>query len=469
MDLMPDLRIADAVARCPIPVLATLRSTAEGGAGTTSTSLREERLWAAHEAGALLVDLEAERDIDLLRQLDPDRVVLSWHDTEGTPTDLAQRCENMLSHPARWVKVVPTARRLADAEAVLCEHDRNRGRRSGQRRLVIFAMGAVGQVTRYLAPLLGPPLGFAAWSRDAAAAPGQITIADTERAIGHLSGPPRRVFAVVGRDTSRSLSPALHGAAFRHLGLHDVMLPISVVEAKELDRLFVPRAEGLFASIGLESHGFAVTTPYKRQAALAATVASPRVRTAQAANTLVLRSHQIYADTTDADGVVGGLTAQGIDPIERVVLVQGTGGAARGAAVGLHLAGARVLLRGRSEERTRSIADSMGIEWLGPSATPPEISILVNATPLGAEDDPLPFLDTEIAGCDAIVDMVYRDQPTPLARRATASARALVDGREVLAHQGFAQFAAFTGQMPPREAMLEAVRAPAARSREDER
>jgi shikimate 5-dehydrogenase len=70
-------------------------------------------------------------------------------------------------------------------------------------------------------------------------------------------------------------------------------------------------------------------------------------------------------------------------------------------------------------------------------------------------DDPLPFTKAEVESAAAIVDMVYGSRPPALAEIAGAR---YVDGRSVLACQGFAQFAAFTGQLPPKDAMLAAIR-----------
>jgi shikimate dehydrogenase len=164
------------------------------------------------------------------------------------------------------------------------------------------------------------------------------------------------------------------------------------------------------------------------------------------------------ADNTDADGVVASLLGIGIDAQGRTAVVQGTGGAARGAAVGLHLAGAEVFLRGRDAETTREFAEMLEIGALEPGAAPDGVEVLVNATPLGSRpDDPSPFRDDEIAGADAVVDMVYTDHETRLAAAAKAAGVPLADGIDVLAHQAFAQFAAFTTQLPPKEAMWAAV------------
>ena len=460
LDLFPEIDIRSAISASPLPVLATLRSSAEGGRGPEDPTQRASILGAARNAGAALIDLEHTRDSRLTNQLGltPEQTVLSWHDPSGTPNDLELIAAQLLESPSRIVKLIPSANRLGDLERVLALHPRFNHRRSHNRRLITFAMGTVGIASRYLAPLLGPPLSFASWRDGAAAAPGQLTVAQLVAAVGHLSGPPKRLFGVVGRDVCRSLSPALHNAGFKALGLPYLFVPVSVPDEEDLIEVFTFLGDTLFDRVGLAAHGWAVTTPYKGIAAAAAQMAAPRVRRAEAANTLVLREAGMAADNTDADGIVASLVSLGIDASGRAAVVQGTGGAARGAAVGLYLAGAEVFLRGRDAERTRETADFLEINALEPDAMPEGAEILVNATPLGSQpDDTSPFAEGETAGVAAVVDMVYAAQETPLMALSRAAGIPIADGRTVLAHQAFAQFAAFTTTMPPKEAMFEAI------------
>ena len=460
MDLLPDLDPAAAAASCPLPVIATLRSEAEGGHGPNDPGARTAVLRAAAEAGCALIDLEADRDGDLVRALglDPERIVLSWHDAAGTPDELESRRDAMLARPVRWVKMVPTATSITDLGRVLALHADQRADAPGRRRLIAFAMGSVGVPSRFLAPLLGPPLMFVAWTDGAAAAPGQLTATRMGAVIGHLSGPPRQLFGVVGADVTASLSPELHAAAYRELMLPNAMLPFSVADTAELELLFAPAGETLLDRVGLAAGGWAVTSPYKSHAAAAAHVAAPRVRRAGAANTLVLRPGRILAENTDADGVVGSLSSFGIDPAGRGAVVQGTGGAARGAAVGLDLAGATVQLRGRDLNRTREVAGAVGVGAMAPGRAAASSAILVNASPLGSRpDDASPFGAEEIAAAAVVVEMVYGDTPTRLEALAAEHGVVTISGREILAHQGYAQFAAFTGSLPPRAAMRAAL------------
>ena len=460
LDRFPGIDLRAAVGACPLPVLATLRSRTEGGDGPDDRTTRAEILGAARDAGAALLDFEFERDTSLVSELGlaPEQTILSWHDPTGTPEGLSDVVSRMMDAQSRWIKVVPTADSVEDLMSVLALHRQfNRGRVRA-RRLLTFAMDAPGLASRYLAPLLGPPIGFAAWSDKTPAAPGQLSITRTEAVIGHLEGPPQRLYGVIGSNVSGSLSPDLHAAGYRGLDLPYLLLPISVPEPGELVDLFCPQGATPFDLVGLEARGWAVTTPYKEEAAAAADQHAPRVLRAGAANTLILGEQHVMAENTDADGVVGSLVNLGIDPQGHTALVQGTGGAARGAAVGLHLAGANVVLRGRSAERTRNTAEAMEIGWCEPAERAPGGAILVNATPVGNDTGETGvFSEEEIAGSFAVVDMVYGEDTTNLIDRARSLGVSAADGREVLLHQGIAQFAAFTQRVPPKDAMRAAL------------
>lgn len=461
LDLFPGIDIGAAVRACPLPVLTTLRSNLEGGEGPDDPATRAEILGTARDAGAALLDLEFDRDASLVRDLGlaPEQTILSWHDPEGTPEFLPDIVRRMMEMQARWIKVVPTAASLKDLVSVLALHGQFNGGRMRERRLLTFAMAVPGLASRYLAPLLGPPIGYASWTNDSPAAPGQLSITRTEAVIGHLGGSPQRLYGVVGSDVSGSLSPALHAAGYQELDLPYLLVPISVSNSGELVELFCPQGATPFDRIGLEARGWAVTTPYKEDAAAAADHHAPRALRAGAANTLILGEQQVMAENTDADGVVGSMVSLGIDPRGHTAVIQGTGGAARGAAIGLYLAGADVVLRGRSAEKTRKTADAMDIDWCEPDTRAPNGAVLVNATPVGREaGETEVFSGEEIAGCAAIVDMVYGDDPTSLVARARELGLPAADGRDVLLHQGIAQFAAFTQRVPPKEAMRKALR-----------
>lgn len=453
------------VAASPLPVLVTLRSRAEGGAGPDGAGERGTFLRQAAASGAALVDLEAERDLDALDRVVPrEQVVLSIHGAAAPCADLRARTERLLAAGTRLVKVAPRVDRLADLIAVLAlAEEQDRGTRV-QRRVIVLAVGEAGRAARLLGPLLAAPVAYAAWEAGRVAAEGQYVAAEMLELVGHLGGRPRGLFAVLGSGVGASLSPRMHNAAYRALGLPHLFVPLAVSGAGELDELIVGAGEGPLDEIGLDVGGFAVTMPWKERAAGRCTLLAPRAARAFAANTALPRRGKVIGDLTDVDGVTRVLREGGIDLAGARAVVLGTGGAARAAAVALLLGGAEVGLVGRDPARTAEIAARIGARACTVADTE-SAQVVVNATPLGTGDAGDATLDGLRPGPGALViDMPYGARPTRLAVLASARGWQYVGGREVLLYQGVSQFAAMTGQAPPVEAMaaslglVEAVR-----------
>jgi len=456
--LPPGADLASLATASPLPILLTLRSAAEGGRGPDGGEARRRFFEAAAGLPAALVDLEFERDRELLGGLVPaERAVLSLHPRGGVPADLEETAKGMLSLGSRLVKVVPEAGCLADTLAVLRLALALSHRPAAQRRGVIFATGAAGVATRLLGPLAAAPVAFAAWGRGRAAAPGQVTPEELLALIGHLRGRPRAVCAVLGRGVAASLSPRMHNAAFRTLGLPNLFLPLEVANEGELASLLAPAGRSALESLGLRTAGFAVTMPWKEAALGLCDVVAPRARRAAAVNTVLPRGDKVMADCTDMDGITGALRDSLVEALGRRALVLGSGGAARAAAVALDLAGARVALAGRDEERTRRAAAQVGVEAAAPSAAA-QCDLLVNATPAGSDGSVPPLLaELNLPAGAAVVDLPYGPAPTGLESLAGERGWRYVSGRQVLLFQGVAQFAAMHGLPPPVSAMAEAL------------
>jgi 3-dehydroquinate dehydratase / shikimate dehydrogenase len=449
--------LAPLVAASSLPVVLTLRSTAEGGRGPDDPVLRREFFARAALLPVVLVDLEA-RDLDLLDRVVPrERCILSAHLAPAGSAELERTAAALLARGTRLVKVVPAAATLADALAVVRLADASSRGPRAQRRLVAFATGDAGRATRLLSPLLGAPVAYAAWDGARAAAPGQYTPAELTALIGHLDGRPRRLFAVLGRPAAASLSPRMHAAAYRALGLPNLFVPLEVASAEELVALLRPMGETCLDDAGFLAGGFAVTMPWKEEAAARCDVLAPRAARAAAANTVLPRAGKTLGDCTDIDGIGRVLLESGVDAGGARALVLGTGGAARAAVVALQLAGAEVAVAGRDGASTAAMARRLGATVADP-ADGRKAAVVVNATPAGRDGAPEPFLEALQAPAGALaIDLPYGDAPTFLEQLAAARGWSYVGGREVLLFQGVAQFAAMNGVAPPVRAMAAAL------------
>jgi shikimate 5-dehydrogenase len=79
----------------------------------------------------------------------------------------------------------------------------------------------------------------------------------------------------------------------------------------------------------------------------------------------------------------------------------------------------------------------------------------VNATPVGREDDGLPFALDGLDRKAVVVDLVYGSKPTHLVNEARTLGCETVDGLKVLEVQVARQFRMMTGRDMPRDNSLE--------------
>lgn len=256
---------------------------------------------------------------------------------------------------------------------------------------------------------------------------------------------------VIGWPVAHSRSPAMFAAAFSASGLADwsyqrVPLPPELFE------------ETVRALPGSGFLGVNVTIPHKQAALALADSASEAARAIGAANTLTFAADgAIAAENTDAPGLIAAL---GRSPKGMRALVLGAGGSARAAVWALLDAGAeRVSVWNRTPERAIQLASELGARAVG---APVEADVLVNCTAVGLQrsaTEPEALnqlgLTVDLVGSYAyVVDLVYRDEPTPLlaaARRAGAGV--VVGGLEVLVAQGALSFESWTGERAPLAAM----------------
>jgi shikimate dehydrogenase len=258
-----------------------------------------------------------------------------------------------------------------------------------------------------------------------------------------------KIFGILGRPVAHSLSPAMHNAAFRHLGVNAVYVAFPVTD-------FRKAVAGLR---GLGIGGVSVTIPFKEEIIPLLDELDPRAAEIGAVNTVVNREGRLIGYNTDWLGAVTALTAK-ISLKERHVLILGAGGAARAIAFGIINTGGRVSLTDIDAARAAALVKDLGAEFI-PSDTLETCpaTILVNATPVGMSPnvDGIPINPDLLGRFEVVMDIVYQPLVTRLLREAQARGAATIDGLQMLIHQGAAQFELFTGQAAPVEIMSRAA------------
>jgi len=265
---------------------------------------------------------------------------------------------------------------------------------------------------------------------------------------------------VIGWPTAHSLSPAMHNAALRRLGLPG-----------EYRALAVP-PERLGETIGeLVNSGYTgvnITIPHKAAALKYVAHPSPAVSAMQAANTLIFKEGTVYAENTDPEGFIQALAAAAdLEALRgKPAVIAGAGGAGRGVLYALRQAGFSdiTLLARRPEKAERETPPGL-LAGSPPTRILPIANLvdccagaglLINATPLGTwpetgesiwpEEIPLP-------PALLIFDLVYNPLETHLLRQARQSGAKGVNGLEMLVRQGARSLELWRGATAPVDVM----------------
>ena len=245
------------------PAILTHRRPADGGLSESAETDRLHTLAsAAKQSGAWCdIELDSAEAIDRL-ELDRSRVLVSHHDTESTPEDLARVVDRLLAVPVAMAKIATMAVRTSDQFAHVEQLERAR---TAGRSLVAIAMGEKGTATRILGPAWGAPFTFCAVTSGRESAAGQVPLSlmrDRYRA-DRLTRQSFVIGLIAGR-TTYSRSPAMHNRVLAETSTNGVYLPFAVDDLQEFLAATVRPAT---RRVPWTIRGFSVTNPHKTRAA----------------------------------------------------------------------------------------------------------------------------------------------------------------------------------------------------------
>ena len=451
LDLMAEFDLPALLAGRPLPVMVTFRRQDQGGGRALGEAQRLALLDQALALGAEYVDVELGSEAGI-RRAGPGKLIVSHHDFAGFPPDLQTIARRIAAGPADIVKLAVTPREALDCLA-LYELPAGLGKPA-----ILIGMGEAGAASRLLALRFGACLSYGALAPEECTAPGQLAVAEMVGAYGAKAiGPATRLFGVIGDPIAHSLSPAIHNAAYRQMGLDALYVSFRVPAGSDAGGFLRSHAR-----LGFE--GLSVTLPHKLAALAAADGADQVARKIGAANTITVRDGRLLADNTDADAAVGELAAAfgGLGALAgKTVLVLGAGGAARAVAWGLVArGGVRVVIANRSRERGMNLAAELGAEFRPlDSLAGLAYDALVNTTPLGMHPgvEVTPLAAELIRPGAVVFDTIYNPLETRLLREAKERGARTVDGLGMFVAQAARQIELWTGREAPREAMRRAA------------
>jgi shikimate dehydrogenase len=248
------------------------------------------------------------------------------------------------------------------------------------------------------------------------------------------------LYGIMGNPVSHSLSPAMHNAAFQHLGLNKVYVPFATGDV-------VTAIEGIRA-LGVK--GVSVTIPHKQAVMPCLDSIDPLAAKIGAVNTLIVNGASVHGCNTDWLGANAALKQ--LTPLAgKKVLLVGAGGSARAIGFGLLEGGADLSLASRTPSTGQALAADLGCDWRPLDGIAGFCAdILINATSvgMGASCEQTPVAKG-LSNFEIVMDIVYAPLETRLLREAKAAGCQTINGLAMLLYQGVAQFELWTGLEAP--------------------
>ena len=351
------------------------------------------------------------------------RTISSHHDFGGTPSsaEIVARLDRMESDIAKGAYFVRDFRDLAgilEASGPL------------KKEHVLLGMGPMGTITRIRQSTLGNNFTFAHVGEPTA--PGQLSLEEM-RALGENC----MITGIVGYPIDRSMSPAMHAAAYKESRIRGKYL---VFPSPSLDLI-----EECIR--GYDIRGLNITIPHKTAVIGHLDRLSGDAEEVGAVNTVVNDSGVLRGHNTDIDGVIGAFEEADCEIEGMTVLIMGSGGGARACAAAMMREGAEVTVTGRKPESLSKIASDMDVTTVrNRTANVGDYDIIANTTPIGmyAEGE-YPADIRHLSDRHIVFDMVYGVR-TGLLDTAMSKGCRIVAGEDMLAVQGARSFELWTGR-----------------------
>tara|TARA_R110002096_G_scaffold71526_2_gene170752 strand:- start:509 stop:1342 length:834 start_codon:yes stop_codon:yes gene_type:complete len=255
-----------------------------------------------------------------------------------------------------------------------------------------------------------------------------------------------QVAGVAGSPIHHSLSPVLMNAWLTADSRNAVYVPLEIYPDRAMSAFRALPALGLL--------GVNVTAPLKTLALDAADDASAAARSIGAANLLLMREGKLYADNTDALGLLTACREHQLALNRGPVLVLGAGGAARAVVYALARSGiADIRISNRDPERAKSVAADLApsaaiITWNDHKVAARDAGVIINTARAHDGDEQL----IDWAGLMThphAIDINYGASRGRFLDGARAKGLQTLDGLAMLIGQARPSYQALFGHAPP--------------------
>lgn len=268
---------------------------------------------------------------------------------------------------------------------------------------------------------------------------------------------------LIAHPAGHSLSPVMHNAAFKALGLDGHYEALDVAPEALAEVVQSLRQEDIY--------GANVTIPYKLEVIPMMDKLSKAAKTIGAVNTIVNQHGELVGHNTDAAGFLQGLEDARLYLRKKVAVMLGAGGSARAIAYALLSSGvSKLWVYNRTPEKVSALLKDFSAlgsiallrqEELGFVCR--HCDLLVNTTSVGMEKDgqdpqESPLMPEYLPKKGFVCDIIYRPAKTRLLEEAEAAGLDTQNGLPMLVYQGAEAFRLWTSHEPPTQVMLRAAR-----------
>ena len=433
-----------------IPAILTIRrfldgGTFKGGEGSRITLFARGLAFADTDPLNNFAYLDLESDVQApsleeAAQAFNIGIIRSLHSMKAPISDITAKIREIRRTDEEIVKIAYKADNLANVTALFNQAPQFNGQN------ILIAMGKYGIPSRILAAKLGSPLMYTMPREYIIQHHLEQEFIDpiTLNELYHFRtiNDKTSIYGVVGTDTTRSLSPAIHNSGFARKNINAVYIPISAADSQE--------AIAFVACTGIA--GLSVTHPFKFDIIPFLDSIGPASTACGAVNTVLFDGNKRRGFNTDIDGFSRALQEfLNVRSLRfKHIAIIGTGGAAHAIANAVHLLHGKACVFGRSAEKAKQLAERYNFRWAVLDLASVRIlkkysDIIIQATSVGMHEgeDPLEFYS--FSGAEKVFDVIYTPEKTALLKRAEAAGCDICNGYDMLRYQAYKQFELFTG------------------------
>lgn len=269
---------------------------------------------------------------------------------------------------------------------------------------------------------------------------------------------------LLAHPAGHSLSPKMHNAAFKHLGIDASYQAWDVAPEALRQALITLRQPDVY--------GANVTVPHKVAVFERVDTLTDAAKAIGAVNTVINDNGSLKGHNTDAEGFLKALREDAsFDPQGKRAVMLGAGGSARAVAYALLRAGvAQLSIYNRTVQKAHDL--EVGFRSLGPVSVLSQLELedavqgadlLINTTSVGmarggVDPNQSPLKAGILPQRGLVCDLIYRPARTRLLRDAEQAGLKIQNGLAMLVYQGAESLTCWTGREAPIKTMFASAR-----------